>query len=231
MKSLFLFLMMLPVGASPIDSKDYLADLKAELVKEWPKNRTINIVFHGHSVPAGYFKTPVVNTENAYPALVLKKLKNKYPFAVINVITTAIGGENAVQGSLRFREDVLGHKPDLVFIDYALNDRGIGLEAAAKAWRTMIEAAAEKRIKLILLTPTPDLALNILDTTNILHAHTRQIIGLANKYQTGIVDSYRLFYQEAKKGKDISALMSQGNHPNEKGHDLVAEEIFNRYFN
>ena len=23
---------------------------------KWPRNRTINIVFHGHSVPAGYFK-------------------------------------------------------------------------------------------------------------------------------------------------------------------------------
>jgi lysophospholipase L1-like esterase len=218
-------------GTSTIDSQDYLADLKAELVKEWPKNRTINIVFHGHSVPAGYFKTPVVNTENAYPALVLKKLKKKYPFAVINVITTAIGGETSVQGSVRFREDVLTHKPDLIFIDYALNDRGMGLEAAAKAWRTMIEAANEKHVKLILLTPTPDLALNILDTSNVLHAHARQIMGLANKYQTGIVDSYGQFYQEAKKGTYISALMSQGNHPNEKGHDLVAEEIFNRYFN
>jgi len=33
--------------------------LKTELQKEWPKNRAMNIVFHGHSVPAGYFKTPL----------------------------------------------------------------------------------------------------------------------------------------------------------------------------
>ena len=41
---------------------NYLNDIKTELTKEWPKNRTINLVFHGHSVPAGYFKTPIVNT-------------------------------------------------------------------------------------------------------------------------------------------------------------------------
>ena len=53
----------------------YLSDLKKEMQIEWPKNRTINIVFHGHSVPAGYFKTPQVNTLSAYPALVLKEIK------------------------------------------------------------------------------------------------------------------------------------------------------------
>jgi len=33
-------------------------------------------VFHVLSVPAGYFKTPKVNTWSAYPNLVLKKLKS-----------------------------------------------------------------------------------------------------------------------------------------------------------
>ena len=56
----------------------YLVDLKKEMQVEWPKNRTINIVFHGHSVPSGYFKTPLVNTMGAYPNLFLKKLKAIY---------------------------------------------------------------------------------------------------------------------------------------------------------
>jgi acyl-CoA thioesterase I len=76
--------------AGMTDRATYLSDLKRELQKEWPKNRTINIVFHGHSVPAGYFKTPQVNTMSAYPHLFLKKLKVKYPLAAVNVIVTAI---------------------------------------------------------------------------------------------------------------------------------------------
>ena len=105
------------------DPSTYLSDLKLEMQKEWPKNRTVNIVFHGHSVPAGYFKTPQVNTLGAYPNLFLKKLKTIYPLAVVNVIVTAIGGENSVKGSERFERDVLIHKPDLILIDYSLNDR------------------------------------------------------------------------------------------------------------
>ena len=104
-----------------VDHSDYLIDIKHELLKKWPQNRTVNIVFHGHSVPAGYFKTPHVNTMGAYPNLFLKKLKEIYPYALVNVIVTAIGGENSLNGSIRFENDVLTHKPEVIVIDYALN--------------------------------------------------------------------------------------------------------------
>ena len=32
----------------------YLDNLLNEMAKKWPGNKTINIVFHGHSVPSGY---------------------------------------------------------------------------------------------------------------------------------------------------------------------------------
>lgn len=112
----------------------YLEQIKAEMMVEWPKNRTINLVFHGHSVPAGYFKTPVVNTLASYPYIVLEQIKSKYPFTVVNIINTSIGGEHSESGEKRFESQVLNHTPDVVFIDYALNDRGIGLVRAKIAW-------------------------------------------------------------------------------------------------
>ena len=89
------------------DPATYLAALTNLLRVPWPKNRTINIVCHGHSVPAGYFKTPLVNTFNAYPHLLHVGLKQQFPNAVINVIVTAIGGEAADAGERRFGRDVL----------------------------------------------------------------------------------------------------------------------------
>src|SRR5690606_34121461 len=88
--SIFLF-----SSESGENKADYLNDLKIELQQKWPENRTINLVFHGHSVPAGYFKTPVANTLESYPYQVLKELKAKYPYAVINIINTSIGGEDS----------------------------------------------------------------------------------------------------------------------------------------
>lgn len=202
----------------------YLDSLKTELRKKWPNNRMVNLVFHGHSVPTGYLTKGVVDRLGSYPFLSLKKIKEGYPYAVINVITTSIGGEQAEQGAKRFKEEVLNHKPDLLFIDYALNDRSIGLERAKTAWESMIQEAKTYGTKIILLTPTPDLTENILSDEAELEKHSEQIRQLAAKYQVGLVDSYALF-KEIAKTEDLKSYMAQKNHVNEKGHKVVAEVI------
>ncbi len=214
-----------------VGAANYLNDLKTELQKEWPQNRTINIVFHGHSVPAGYFKTPVVNTLSAYPYLVLQKIKSIYPLAVVNVINTSIGGENSVQGAKRFDENVLSHHPDVLFIDYALNDRGIGHEKSYSAWDEMIKKARSKNIKVILLTPTPDQRVDYEIPDNELKKHTDQIIRLAHENQVGLVDSYQAFEFLYSDKEQLEKYMSQVNHPNEKGHELIANEIIKWFVN
>lgn len=204
---------------------NYLENLKTEMQKEWPENRTINLVFHGHSVPSGYFKTPDVKTMSAYPALALKKIKAKYPYAVVNVIVTAIGGENSVQGAKRFEKTVLNHNPDVLFIDYALNDRGVGLSESYKAWDEMIKKAKSKNIKVILLTPSPDQRVDYSNPDNELKKHSDQIIRLAKENNVGLVDSYQAFEFLYPDKKKLKMYMSQVNHPNEKGHGLIANEI------
>jgi len=207
------------------DSSTYLNGVKTELKKEWPKNRTINLVFHGHSVPSGYFKTPIVNSLQSYPFLVFKKVKEMYPYAVVNVIVTGIGGENSVSGQKRFKRDVLTHKPDVLFIDYALNDRMIGVEKSKAAMSKMIKAALKKGIKVILLTPSPDQNYNILDPNNVYEAYKNEIIGLAKQYNVGLVDSYSLFKNKIAAGHPVAGYMSQVNHPNEAGHQIIVNEI------
>jgi lysophospholipase L1-like esterase len=207
------------------DSLQYLASVKNELQAVWPKNRTINLVFHGHSVVAGYQHNHEVHTFESYPFLLLKKLKKKYPYAVINVIITAIGGENSVQGQKRFEKDVLIHQPDVLFIDYALNDRGPGLEKAKEAWEKMIEAALKQNIKVILLTPSPDERVDILSPGNPLELHANQIRELAIKYHIGLVDSFGQFQKIQRNNGSIKEYMSHVNHPNKQGNEIIADEL------
>ena len=213
------------------DSKHYLDDLKKELQIEWPANRAINIVFHGHSVPAGYFKTPVVNTLGAYPHLVLQKIKEAYPFAVVNTIVTGIGGENSVKGAKRFDAEVLNHNPDVLFIDYALNDRGAGLEKAYAAWDEMIKKAKSNNIKVILLSPSPDQRVDYENPKNELKMHTDQVKRLANENKVGFVDTYKAFEFLYSDRAQLVKYMSQVNHPNEKGHELIGNEIIKWFVN
>lgn len=222
---LILFICSWVNGSAQANPQTYLAGIKTELNKKWPNNRTINLVFHGHSVPTGYGNTPYVYRLRAYPFLVLKKLNKKYPYSVVNVITTSIGGENSVQGEKRFKKDVLPLRPDVLFIDYALNDRGIGLEKARKATEKMIKMALRRHIKIILMTPSPDLRVDITKPGNILEQFTNQIIALAKKYHIGLVNSYAAFRRLLLSGKDLHDYMAQVNHPNAKGHEIIAKEI------
>ncbi|WP_425637660.1 SGNH/GDSL hydrolase family protein [Algoriphagus yeomjeoni] len=225
--SLFSILLL---SFQPRENKsEYLSELKVELQKKWPGNRTINLVFHGHSVPSGYFKTPIVNTLESYPFLVYKELTAQYPFAVINLINTAIGGEDSKSGVQRFETEVLNHNPDVLFIDYALNDRRIGLDSAKTAWEAMIQKALEKDIKIILLTPSPDQKVDLHEDDTILDQHSMRIRELAEKYEIGLADTYESFKESVKTGSNLPDLMSQGNHPNEAGHALIAKGIL-EYF-
>ncbi len=214
------------------DRETYLIAVINELINPWPENRTVNIVCHGHSVPAGYLCTPIVDTLHAYPHLLLEGLKERFAFAVINVIVTAIGGENSESGAGRFEADVLSHQPEVVTIDYALNDRGMGLGKAELAWRRMIELALSRHVKVILLTPTHDVL--TLRTGNPqwsqeLPKHAEQVRRLAAEYGLGLADSYEAFNRYIASGGEVIDLLSHVNHPNRLGHQLVARELL-RWF-
>lgn len=213
------------------DQAVYLADIQSILHKHWPGNRTINVVCHGHSVPAGYFATPMVDSLNAYPHLLYTGLKQRFPFAVINVIVTAIGGENSESGAERFERDVLCHRPDVITIDYALNDRGIGLEKSHAAWTRMIRAGLAAGAKMILLTPTADMTQAPGyggSDKDLLPAHASQIRQLAAENAIGLADSFKAFQDVTATG-DLSDILSWSNHPNRSGHELVSRELL-RWF-
>ena len=210
------------IQASP---KDYLADVVSELRKEWPGNRMVEIVCHGHSVPAGYFKTPTVDAANAYPNLLRFGLFERFPHAVINVSVTAIGGENSISGEMRFAKDVLSRHPDVVTIDYALNDRSLDPTVVHNAWVSMVTQAKANHIKVILLTPTPDQSAKLEDPDDQLNIRADDVRDIAKEQGVGLVDSLALFEAEMKKGTKLADLMSQINHPNRRGHDLVANEL------
>ena len=213
-----------------IQGIDYLDPVLNEMKLQWPDNRLVNIVCHGHSVPAGYFATPYVNTFSAYPHLLHRSVRERFPFAVTNVIVTAKGGENSAQGNRRFREEVLTHKPDILTIDYGLNDRAIGLEAAYHAWECMINDALTDKIRVILCTPTWDNSFyKKNEQWERLVRHAEQIRSLADKYSVGLADSFEAFNRHVSSESDLSKYLSHTNHPTRSGHRLVSDEIA-KYF-
>jgi acyl-CoA thioesterase I len=211
-----MWLMLLPLQAGGLEG------LRAELEKPWPKNRTIHLVFHGHSVPSGYHKTPEVKPFDSYPHLVHVRLKERFPHAVVNVILTSIGGEDSLSGAARFERDVLPHKPDLIFIDYALNDRRKPLDAVERAWRSMIAAARKQGIPVVLITPTGDAKADLSMPGDPLRERAELIRRIAAEEKVLLADVSAAWLQAGPQ----DALLSQVNHPNRKGHEVAAGAIW-----
>lgn len=221
--SITIFLSCAP-QRSVAEKSTYLRDVSHHLKQQCPA-RPVNIVCHGHSVPAGYFKKCIVNTFQAYPHLLHKGLKERFPYAVVNVIVTAKRGETSDSGARRFIRDVLPHKPDVVIIDYALNDWYIGLSKSRASLISMIRKAKARGIKVILLTPTANMKANLDNPGDPLNKQAQQIRDLALQYGVGLADSLEAFQNYIKNGGELKKIMSSFNHPNRKGHELVAERL------
>ncbi|HDS1012487.1 TPA: hypothetical protein QDZ51_002360 [Stenotrophomonas maltophilia] len=182
----------------------------------------MDIVAFGHSVPAGFGVTPAVHKRDAYPRQLEDALADAYPHAVLNVITSAVGGENSQQGRDRFQRGVLDLHPRVVLIDYGLNDRALPLQQSARnlAWFVMSSRAAGACP--VLLTPTWDQQAENGQARAALRAQASMIRKLGELTDTPVADSLAAF--EAYPG-DRKRLMAQFNHPNREGHAVVLRQL------
>ena len=99
------------------------------------------------------------------------------------------------------------------------------LDRAKAAWTDMIAKAKAKGVKVALLTPTGDTSAKLDDANDPLNQHAAQVRELAAAHHVALVDSLAAFQAYVKSGGKIGDVMSQGNHPNRRGHDLVANEL------
>ena len=83
------------------DPAFYLRPVINLLKTHWPENRVVNIVCHGHSVPAGYFATPRVDSLNAFPHLLRVALAERFRLKVIEDAAQAHGALYSMDGQER----------------------------------------------------------------------------------------------------------------------------------
>ncbi|WP_295664191.1 SGNH/GDSL hydrolase family protein [uncultured Mucilaginibacter sp.] len=66
-----------------------------------------------------------ITNHNGYRVYVTDWLKDQYPKCHINSINAGVGGTGSGLGVFRMDEDVLSKKPDMVFVEFAVNDGGV----------------------------------------------------------------------------------------------------------
>lgn len=105
----------------------------ANTYKKLTVDKELNVVFFGGSVTNGY--TPDNTDKYAWRQHVCAWLQKNFPQAQINQITSAIGGTGSKLGAFRVQRDVISKKPDLVFVEFSIND-SYGIDGTDKVKET-----------------------------------------------------------------------------------------------
>lgn len=170
----------------------------------------------------------------------------------VNVINSGIGGNRTDQAKARLKKDVLDHQPNVVVIQFGIND------ASVDVWRTppatksrisrdqyeanlrdLIKTLREKNIQVILMTPNsmrwvekikklygkPPYDPEDPDGFNVfLKSYAETVRKIAREEKLPLVDVYTAFENYAKqKGHSAHDLLLDGVHPNTAGQKLVAD--------
>ena len=173
----------------------------------------------------------------------------------LNVHNAGMGGNTTREALKRLSKDVLAFKPRIVVIQFGINDSAVDVWKTPPAkesrvpvreslqnLREMIAAIHAQKAKVILMTPNPLRWTPRLKTmygkppynpdsvdgfeSATLAPYCEAIKKLAAELKVPLIDIHALYPDFAKQhNKTVDDLLLDGMHPNDLGHQLVAEQL------
>lgn len=178
------------------------------------RGEELTIGFFGGSITQGSLASEESFT---YARRVFRWWENTFPQARMHDVNGGIGGTCSCFGGARAERDLLMYRPDVVVVDFSVNDRAEAFyqETYEGLLRRIMKASSCPAV-LVLNNVYYDSGKSAQDLHNAVAAH----YGLP---WVSIRDSiYREMNQGNYRQKDLTP---DGLHPNNQGHMLVAGEI------
>jgi len=178
------------------------------------------IVAFGDSITAGY------GVRRGFPSFWKQMLAEKYPEAVVEMINSGISGDTSLDGLARLDWAVLSYEPDLVTINFGINDcvLGLDLEEFEMNFVEMVRRIrAAPNSEILLLSSQP---LETPPYDRLVQDYYQAIERVAKQMDVGFVDVYGAWMRRVEKGTPLGSLILPGlDHPNEAGYRIIAEEL------
>lgn len=191
----------------------------ANVLKKAENGEEITVAYIGGSITEGLTVAPS-EPELCWAYLSHKWLCEKYPDTKINYVNAGLSGTPSILGNVRLERDVLAHNPDIVFVEFAVND---GMEPQ---YRNSFESLVRT-----LLTNEKDIAVVLLFTV-IENGHTCQphMSEIGNNYNLPMISEPDSLGVEFSAGRMTWQEYSDDqSHPNVRGHKIVRDFVAN-YF-
>ena len=184
------------------------------LMKRAANGESLVIGFLGGSITQGSLSS---TPETCYAYLVYEWWKKSFPNATFSFVNGGIGGTTSHYGGARAWKDVLCYRPDIVTVDFSVNDDA----------NEFFEETYEGTLRRLLMAPS---APAVIVLNNVFYDTGKN----AQEYHNRIADHYGIphvsikdtIFPDVESGKIVRADITPDNlHPNDKGHRLVADEI------
>lgn len=180
----------------------------------------VTVVAFGDSITAGYA------VRRGFPTFWKEMLARKYPGVRIELINSGVSGDTTMDGLARLDWAVLSCEPDLVSINFGINDcvYGLGLEEFEANLVEMIKRIRSGPASEILLLSSQPLETPPYD--KLVLDYYQAIERVAKEMDVGFVDVYGAWMEQVSQGTPLSSLIIPGlDHPNEAGYRIIAEEL------
>ena len=182
------------------------------------------IVCFGDSITAGYA------VRRGFPSFLLESLRQRFPDSKIEMINSGISGDTSQDGLGRLDWAVLSYEPDLVTINFGINDCVLGLsleefEMNLVVMVRRIRAGPDSEILLLSSQPleSPPYDQRVLD-------YYQTVERVAKEMNVGFVDVYGAWMKRVQAGMPLDSLILPGlDHPNEAGYRIIAEELMSLF--
>lgn len=184
----------------------------------------LRIIALGDSLTQGWM------VRKGFLAFLAEMLKKKYPSGMVEIINRGIPGDTADGGLYRLRQDVLDHDPDLVFVQFGLNDAFTGVhpgrfEAAVQAIIDQIKNDTDAEI--LILTSVPVLYERMDEIADDFYGRLEAIAG---REGLPIARVHRYWLKRIEEGVDFGSLVQADQvHPTVEGYRLMAEAIMEHF--
>lgn len=200
----------------------YLENTYYKLINKQP----VAVAFLGGSVTDGYGATN--QTEKAWPRLVVNKLSSHFSAYVMEV-RKSIGGTGSSLAAFRYDNDLASAKPDLLFIEFAINDRYMG-----HTYDEVIRYSESIVRKAYSLNPYIDIIYVLTMDSACQEGGYEQANAhryVAEKYDLLCVDIAKGVQKEIQSlGNRFSSYVPDGVHPNDRGYQLYADLVNDAIF-
>lgn len=156
-------------------------------------------------------------TEAGGPGWVGEWLREEFPGSLVSVVNSGMSGTGGSLGVFRVERDVIAHQPDLVLIEFCVNDGGLPDEQAVRYMETLVV-----RLKSL---PNPP-AIVVVEAAARVGVNLARHRRVARHYDLLEVDMQAAVDERlARTGESWGVLFSDDVHPNREGHAFYAHTL------